>query len=93
MAGILRGTGALASDAERLVYPDWNHPSWREYLATQCSADENDAIRESTHTGRPLGTPEFVKALEKTMQRGLASKKGGRRETSREDCNQSELDF
>jgi len=59
----------------------------------QTSDAEHTAIRQCTHTGRPLGTPEFIAALEERMQRKLTPKKGGRPETSREDRNQSELDF
>jgi putative transposase len=57
---------------------DWQPATWREYLgATEASADA-DAIRRSTHTGRPLGHPDFVTQLEKTLQRRLVPKKGGR---------------
>jgi plasmid stabilization system protein ParE len=35
-------------------------------------------IRRSTHTGRPLGTPAFVRALEHATQRRLAPEKRGR---------------
>jgi len=71
----------------------WNHKSWREYLAAQTTEAEHAAIRQCTHTGRPLGTPEFIAALEERMRRKLAPKKGGRPETSRENRNQGELDF
>ena len=71
----------------------WSHASWREYLASQIASAEHSAIRRSTHTGRPLGTPEFIEAMEKAMQRKLAPKKGGRPATSRKDSNQSQLDF
>src|SRR5258708_37835883 len=47
----------------------WTHATRRTYLATQCSADEHAAIRRSTHTGRPLGTPEFIEAPEKATRR------------------------
>jgi hypothetical protein len=36
-----------------------------EYLGRKGSDDDAVAIRQCTHTGRPLGTPEFIKALEK----------------------------
>jgi len=61
----------------------WNHADWRQYLAAQNAANDHVAIRRSTHTGRPLGTPEFVKALEKATQRKLAPKRGPPRETQR----------
>jgi putative transposase len=71
----------------------WNHSAWREYLGAQDSAADNEAIRQSTHTGRPLGTNEFIETLEKAMQRNLAPKKGGRPEKSGVDRNQSKLNF
>ena len=71
----------------------WSHTSWREYLAMQTSEAEHTAIRQCTQTGRQLGTPEVIAALEERMRRKLAPKKGGHPETSREDRNQSELDF
>jgi putative transposase len=52
--------------------------AWREFLSEQDTEEENAAIRQCTHTGRPLGTPEFVEGLEKSMQRQLAPQKGGR---------------
>src|ERR1017187_6547727 len=36
------------------------------------------APRQCTHTGRPLGTPDFVAALENSTLRYLAPRKGGR---------------
>jgi hypothetical protein len=69
------------------------HATWRTHLATQSSADEHAAIRRSTHTGRPPGTPEFIEAQEKAMRRKLAPNKGGRPETARKYPDQIELDF
>ena len=34
-------------------------------------------IRRCTHTGRPLGSTEFVQALEGSTKRRLAPQKGG----------------
>ena len=72
---------------------NWNHSAWREFLGAQESAAEDEAIRQSTHTGRPLGTKEFIQTLEKAIKRNLAPKKGGRPEKSVVDRNQSKLDF
>jgi REP-associated tyrosine transposase len=56
----------------------WDETSWRGYLNDR-QADANDeAIRKSTHTGRPLGSPEFIAALEESTHRSLAPQKGGR---------------
>ncbi len=72
---------------------NWNHSAWREFLRAPDAAADNEAIRQCTHTGRPLGTSEFVEALEKIMERSLAPKKGGRPEKSVVDRKQSKLDF
>ena len=69
----------------------WDVTSWREYLAVQEVESELKAIRQCTHTGRPLGTPEFVKRLEDTMQRQLARQKGGRPAKSHADERQEFL--
>jgi putative transposase len=54
---------------------NWTHSTWREYLFAQDSDADNAAIRQYTHTGRPLGTSEFIKTLEQIMRRNLAPKK------------------
>jgi len=56
----------------------WNLISWREYLNAEGTEAEAEVIRQSTHTGRPLGTAQFIEALEKAMRRQLLPKKGGR---------------
>ena len=59
----------------------WTSTSWSEYLASGETETELASIRQSTHTGRPLGTPEFIQALERTMARRLAPQKGGVRQS------------
>src|SRR5690348_7839127 len=56
----------------------WTAPEWREFLNEAEPASELSALRHSTHTGRPLGSPEFVAALEQSMSRPLVPRKGGR---------------
>ena len=56
----------------------WTPVTWREYLEAPGAAEEVDSIRRNTHTGRPLGTPGFVAALEKTLRRNLRPERGGR---------------
>lgn len=56
----------------------WTPAAWRKHLAAGSREGEAEAIRESTHTGRPLGTPEFIEQLERTSGRHLAPQKGGR---------------
>ena len=56
----------------------WTVSEWREFLADAESADEVRELRHCTHTGRPLGSPEFVAELEALTSRRLAARKGGR---------------
>ena len=56
----------------------WDAASWRAFLEVKESASELAAIRLSTHTGRPLGAAEFVRALERSTQRPSAPQKRGR---------------
>jgi putative transposase len=58
----------------------WDAASWREYLAEAGAEAEAEAIRKSTHTGRPLGPPEFIERLERALGRRLTPQKGGRPE-------------
>jgi putative transposase len=71
----------------------WNATTWKEYLAEQGGDAEADAIRQCTHTGRPLGTPEFIEGLEKAMRRVLSPQKGGRPPKPAADKNQALLSF
>ena len=56
----------------------WTTETWRIFLKAKEDASALAAIRLSTHTGRPLGTAEFVHALERSTQRPLAPQKRGR---------------
>jgi putative transposase len=47
----------------------WSAESWREYLGTGEHEDEIAAIRRCTHTGRPLGSAEFVRGFEQATSR------------------------
>jgi hypothetical protein len=69
----------------------WTAPKWIEYLAARESATDLSSLRQSTHTGRPLGSPEFVQALEGATLRLLAPQKGGRPKKVRPDARQSSL--
>jgi hypothetical protein len=55
----------LSSDADRITYLE---------LTAEVSG-----LWQSTHTGRPLGSVEFMAALEQTMLRPLIPRKAGRR--------------
>ena len=52
--------------------------AWREFLTETVPAELTAAIRQNTHTGRPLGSPGFVRGLEITLRRRLTPDKGGR---------------
>jgi hypothetical protein len=71
----------------------WSACSWRAYLAAGETQSELAAIRHCTYTGRPLGTEEFVKQLEKNTRRRLAAQNGGRTTTRRKESRQSKFAF
>jgi REP element-mobilizing transposase RayT len=77
--------------AMQLWQSQWNAASWRAFLEVKESGSELAVIRLSTHTGRPLGTAEFVHALERSTQRPLAPQKRGRRPQAIADPRQSVL--
>jgi putative transposase len=56
----------------------WTTAEWREHLAAAESSTEVAALRQYTHTGRPLGSAEFVAALEHSTLRPLTPRKVGR---------------
>jgi putative transposase len=56
----------------------WNSQAWREFLAETVPVELTAAIRQNTRTGRPLGSPGFVRGLEFTLRRRLTPDKGGR---------------
>jgi REP-associated tyrosine transposase len=56
----------------------WTAAEWREYLVCASLPAEISTLRQYTHTGRPLGSPEFVSMLERSTERQLAARKGGR---------------
>ncbi len=71
----------------------WSAGSWREYLAAGETEAEVTAIRQCTHTGRPLGTAEFIRSLEQATLRHLAPQKGGRPGKVRDHRGQQVLAF
>jgi putative transposase len=67
-------------DTDLLALIDWDH-CWtaREWAAIlQSDSDGAAEIRESTYGGRPLGSAEFVAALERYLERKLTAGKPGR---------------
>jgi putative transposase len=71
----------------------WSSASWREYLASGEDQVDLCALRKSTHTGRPLGSREFIHSLEQTASRRLAPQKGGRPPAIVRARQQSDLAF
>jgi putative transposase len=80
----------LALDAWRR---HWTITTWREYLGEGEIESKLAVIRQRTHTGRPLGTAEFIQDLEKALQRQLALQKPGPREKIVTDQRQRQLTF
>jgi putative transposase len=72
----------------------WSTGGWREFLAT-VATEQREAewldIRRCTYTGRPLGTADFVRALEQRTHRTLAPRKGGRPRKSNLKAEQGKL--
>ncbi len=67
----------------------WTPTVWRAHLAAGQTEQEAESIRRSTHTGRPLGGFDFVKSLEKALQRKLDPGKGGRPRKTAIDARQA----
>ena len=71
----------------------WSAAGWREYL----EADESQAalatIRHNTHTGRPLGSAEFLRAVEGQTKRRLALQKRGPKRAAEPGKSQGTFSF
>ena len=67
----------------------WTAAEWVGFLDGRESGTEVDDLRRSTHTGRPLGSAEFVAALEKSQMRPLAARKAGRHKNA--TCESSQM--
>jgi len=85
------------SDAHGLLDLDfwraeWTPAGWRSFLDDAAEA-EAERIRRHTHTGRPLGSEDFVKQMERRLCRPLAPQKGGRPRKRPLDEAQQLLEF
>jgi len=88
------GIGAPAAGLEMERWREsWTAMEWGKYLADRESANENAALRQFTHTGRPLGSEEFVSTLEQSTLRSLAARKAGRPENCLRSDKQGRLIF
>ncbi len=71
----------------------WTAAEWRSYLAAGESPVEVAALRQFTHTGRPLGSAAFVAELEQSTLRLLTPRKRGRRQKLTPDPDQQPIEF
>jgi putative transposase len=51
--------------------PELVGEDWREYLQREVSGLDMKLLRLHSRTGRPLGSPEFVRTLERTLGRAI----------------------
>jgi putative transposase len=50
----------------------WNYSEWKQILeAASPASEEWNSLRRSTHTGEPMGAPDFLLHLEKQAGRRL----------------------
>jgi putative transposase len=71
----------------------WTMAEWREHLAAGESPTDMTALRQYAHTGRPLGSAEFVAALERSTLRPLTPRKVGRPKNPLPDSKQDGFVF
>ena len=73
------GAGAADSLLEMERWRNrWTMAEWREYLGDGESSTDAKTVRQYTHTGRPLGSAEFVADLERSTLRPLIPRRAGR---------------
>ena len=80
----------LAMEIWRRQWPDG---SWRGYLDAGQSESKLAMIRRYTHTGRPLGSAQFVCSLERETKRLLAPQKRGPKKMPHGEQRQGTLSF
>jgi hypothetical protein len=71
----------------------WSAVTWRAYLDAGVTESQLAAIRRSTYTGRPLGSQEFTRVLEKETKRRLAPQKPGPKKKADQSENQQNFSF
>ena len=76
------GNQTAAWLAMQLWRDRWSPDAWRTFLGAGLSESKLTAIRRSTHSGRPLGSVEFTRALEEETKRRLSPKKRGPKKKS-----------
>ncbi len=81
---------AGVDDALLAVRPVLDRIPHLQALLEADAAEDFSELRRAETTGRPLGTPEFVDSLEKTLGRKIARRAPGRKPTG-EDPDQLKL--
>ena len=71
----------------------WLCDDWRTYLQDTQPESSRKAIRDSTFSGRPLGSAEFTRALEKQEQRPLIRQKPGPKKRCKPGQEQAVFSF
>ena len=71
----------------------WTPVTWREYLNAGLTESQLAAIRRSTYSGRPLGSQEFIRTLEKETKRRLAPQKRGPKKKTDKSAAQTTFSF
>lgn len=59
-------------------YADYPQKNWKKFIEEPDDAEEIKRIRSQTRRGRPLGENQFIRKLEKKLNRFLALKPRGR---------------
>jgi putative transposase len=72
----------------------WGSEEWRQFLGYSPNDGPDAALlRKSTHSGRPLGSADFIRQIERQTGRCLAPGKGGHPKKAPEDAAQECLPF
>ena len=71
----------------------WSAVGWRAYLDAGVTESQLAAIRRSTYSGRPLGSQEFTRVLEKETKRRLTPQKRGPTKKANSSENQETFSF
>lgn len=75
----------------------WTPETWSDFIgaahALERERQEAEAIRKNTHTGRPLGSADFVRELEGRLGRPLGPARPGRRPKPSPDPAQQSFAF
>jgi hypothetical protein len=88
--------GTAAADSwlgMRLWRGRWSAASWREYLEAGESRATLAAIRHNTHTGRPIGSADFMREVEGQTKRRLALQKRGPKREAEPGKSQGTFSF